>query len=228
MGSTFETSKKLYQVNRNTVRYQGCIEPRVFIVAKWIGSGKKVLDAGCYDGLLSEIFLKNGNQVYGFDASKDAVNRAKKRGIVALVADAEKKFPFPDRQFDLIHAGEIIEHLYDTDIFISECRRVLKKNGKIIITTPNTLSLPRRIMYFLGIGKFFEASNSFSSEGIGVGHIRFFTKKLLVDYLKSRGFKLKKFTSDFINLPFGYKTIFFAKLLPTMGKTLIAQFEKIK
>ena len=68
------------------------------------------------------------------------------------MADLESRFPYPEEFFDIVHAGEAIEHLYDTDSFVQECRRVLKKGGKLIITTPNTLSLPRRILYFFGRG----------------------------------------------------------------------------
>lgn len=229
MNSTFRTSQNLYQVDKDTTRYK-CTpdrqEPRISTVLKWVGKNRKILDVGCYNGLFSEEFKKIGNVVYGVDASTDAVEEAKNRGIKASVADLEDRLPFEDEFFDVIHAGEVIEHLYDTDTFISECARVLKKGGLLLISTPNTVSLPRRILYLMGKGKFFEASNTFSTEEFSVGHIRFFTKDLLRDFVQSFGFELLEFTSDYVNLPF-FRSELLAKIKPTFGRSLIMKFIKI-
>ena len=223
--NTFNESAELYKVGNNTNEYTTEIERRILIVKDWIGTNKKVLDVGCYDGKYAEIFKKQNNEVYGMDASTDAILEANKKGIIAVVADVESKFPYDDNTFDIVHAGEIIEHLYDTDTFIRECNRVLKVGGKLIITTPNTVSLPRRILYLLGQGRFFEASNTFSSEPHSVGHIRFFTKKLLKDFVEFNGFKMKEFTSDSVNF-FFLKSDWFAKITPTFGRVLIMSFIK--
>ena len=226
MNSTFRISQKMYKVKNNTNGYlDGVIEPRIFTVAKWIGRSKSVLDAGCYNGIYSKIFLEGNNKVYGIDASIDAVEEAKKLGVLAAVADLEDKFPFKDQFFDVVHAGEVIEHIYDTDSFVSECKRVLKKDGLLIITTPNTLSLPRRLLYAIGSGRFFEASNTFSTEGQSVGHIRFFTKKLLKDYMEYNSFEMKRYKSDYVNL-FFFKSKLLASVFPTLGRTLIMSFKK--
>lgn len=226
MADTFDTSQSMYSVNNNTNGYlDDFIEPRIYIVSRWIGKDKKVLDAGCYNGKYSEIFLKNDNEVYGIDASRDAIEEANKRGVKATVGNLEARFPFDDKTFDVVHAGEVVEHLYDTDIFISECRRVLKAEGLLIVTTPNTLSLPRRILYLFGNGRFFEASNTFSTEQKAVGHIRFFTKKLLKRFVESKGFKMEKYTSDQVTFPF-FVSGLLAKIHPTFGRLLIMSFVK--
>ena len=57
---------------------------------------------------------------------------------------------FEDESFDLIILAEVIEHLYDPDIVLSECYRILKTNGCLLITTPNLLSWYNRILMMFG------------------------------------------------------------------------------
>jgi SAM-dependent methyltransferase len=57
--------------------------------------------------------------------------------------DAERdRFPYPDGHFDLVVAGEIIEHMaYDPMWLLVESRRVLAEGGRLLISTPNAASL---------------------------------------------------------------------------------------
>ena len=57
---------------------------------------------------------------------------------------------FENNSFDLIILGEVIEHLYDPDIILQECSRILKPNGVLLITTPNLLSWYNRILMVFG------------------------------------------------------------------------------
>ena len=52
-----------------------------------------------------------------------------------------------DRFFDVIVAGEFIEHLYPSDVdqTLSEFQRVLRINGRLLLTTPNPIYLKSRI-----------------------------------------------------------------------------------
>ncbi len=59
-------------------------------------------------------------------------------------ASAEK-IPFESERFDSILAGELVEHLHKPELFIKEANRLLKKNGIMIITTPNKNSLINRL-----------------------------------------------------------------------------------
>jgi SAM-dependent methyltransferase len=57
--------------------------------------------------------------------------------------DAERDlFPYPDNHFDLVIAGEIIEHMvYDPMHLLVESRRVLQEGGRLLLSTPNAASL---------------------------------------------------------------------------------------
>ena len=134
------------------------LNQRFLIVKKMIASlmPKRTLDVGCGDGSFSQVIQKFSEEVYGVDISVDAVLLAQKRGIHALTVDLNNsKLPFEDNFFDLVYAGEIIEHLYDCESFIKECARVLKKDGHLIITTPNLASWYNRFLLLMGYRPFF-------------------------------------------------------------------------
>jgi len=101
-----------------------------------------VLDVGYYAcSLHKEIIKAHGAiNVYGVDTETKKENTYYKR------ASAEK-IPFPNKKFDSIVAGELIEHLKNPEKFIKEANRILKKNGKLIITTPNKDSLMNKIFH---------------------------------------------------------------------------------
>ena len=97
----------------------------------------RILDVGCEAGELHKI-IKSDN-FYGLDL------KPKKYKEKTVKADAEK-MPFSNDCFDTIIAGELIEHLPNPQNFLKESERTLKKNGIIIITTPNKKSWVNRAL----------------------------------------------------------------------------------
>lgn len=201
---------------------------RIFKIISFVGTGNRVLDLGCFDGTIGEILIKNGNEVYGIDASKKAVKLACEKGIKAKVGNIEEKFDFEDNFFDIVVAAEVIEHVLDTDFFIDEIKRVLKPNGFLVLSTPNVASLGRRILLFFGKNPYFEASFGFPSYA-SAGHIRFFTKSLLLSYLRYKGFEIVKCMSDVVNFSFSGRiwSKLLADIFPTLGRSLIVKARKV-
>src|SRR3972149_2049218 len=111
---------------------------------------EKILDLGCGDGVVAE-FLENklGNSMIGADISSLAIKRTKEKGIKAYLIDAEKKLPFQGKSFDSVFWGDNIEHLFDPKETLMEIRRVLKKNGRLVISCPNMAYWRYRIFYAL-------------------------------------------------------------------------------
>jgi len=83
---------------------------------------------------LSE-YLQKPN-LFGVDDSPVAINYAKKRGHKNIIKVDAKKLPFEDHTFDYILLLDVLEHIKDDAAVLIEAGRVLKKDGKIIITTP--------------------------------------------------------------------------------------------
>ncbi len=225
-------TKNIYKTMYHTSNLQNIfLNPRIRIMKHIIESlhlkKKAILDIGPYDGtLLSSI--KGNNKLFALEASDFGVAECRKKGIQTkrFFFDGIKKIPYLALQFDLVIAGEIIEHIYDTDFFLAEIRRILKENGHLILSTPNVLSLSRRIMCALGINPFLEIS---PHEKDSVGHIRYFTFQSLQNLLEKHNFSIIKKQSDLVNFSNTgvLRSYTLAKIFPAFGQSIIMLYKKI-
>ena len=222
---TFSFSKSRYHVDQNFYDELWQFH-RKKVVLKLMPKNKRVLDVGCYDGFYMSSIKDLGNEVFGIDASSDAIYKAKSKGLNVSVGDLEDKWKVKDESFDVVFTGETLEHIVDTDFFILEAKRVLKRGGSLILATPNLATFSKRIMLMLGKNPWQEASFTFPQGA--AGHIREFTPDLLRDFIKSKGFDLLKFKSDIVSVP--GTPAFFQRLLavifPGLGRSLIMEFKK--
>jgi SAM-dependent methyltransferase len=106
-----------------------------------------------------------------------------------LGGDMEARFPFEDGRFDVVVSVEGIEHVSDRQGALNEYRRVTRKGGRLILTTPNMLSLRARLSYAL-CG--FRTLNSWLDEYSGIqgrsddGERVYHGHAFLVDYNQLR------------------------------------------
>jgi SAM-dependent methyltransferase len=110
-----------------------------------------VLDAGCGEGRHTFHCFRSNCSILGVDLDKKSLLKArwvlgemKKRGdgngrVLFLRGDA-LRFPFRTGTFDKIICAEVIEHVRDDRLGISELARILKPRGIIAITVPTTLT----------------------------------------------------------------------------------------
>jgi len=193
---------------------------RVRKVLRLIGSGKRVLDIGCSDGIIGSLLMRQNNEVYGIELSHISALKAKRSGLEVFRADSNKLLPFLDSYFDVVFAGEIIEHIVDVDKFLEEIKRVLKRNGFLVLTTPNLASLGRRLLLFWGRDPFIDISWIHN-----LGHCRYFVKETLLQLLKTHNFTLDVCEADVINFN-SSGTLYsskIAELFPTFGRSIIVK-----
>ena len=125
-------------------------DERAELFARLVGGpGKRVLDLGCRWGALTRAYLE-GNEVVGVDVDREALAEAAKLGIETSWADVEEALPFEDASFDVVVAGELIEHLRDPDGFVAEVRRVLRPGGTFVGSVPNFFRLRNRLAMLFG------------------------------------------------------------------------------
>jgi SAM-dependent methyltransferase len=101
---------------------------------------KRVADFGCRNGNEATFFRDQVGiqEMHGFEISEEPLISAKARGIIPHVwISGELPCPVDSDFFDAVVAGDIIEHLIDTDIFLEELKRVVRPGGYLLITTPN-------------------------------------------------------------------------------------------
>ena len=113
------------------------------------GPGRRVLDVGCRAGALTRAYLE-GNEVVGVDVDREALAEAAELGIETVWADAQQRLPFGDETFDVVVAGEVLEHLADPRAFVEEALRVLRPGGTFVGSVPNAFRLKNRLRFLAG------------------------------------------------------------------------------
>ncbi|UAJ71503.1 class I SAM-dependent methyltransferase [Synechocystis sp. PCC 7339] len=90
----------------------------------------KILDVGCGSKPYQKLF--NVSEYIGLEIDSED-NRKNKKADYFYQGD---NFPFIDEEFDSVISNEVLEHIFNPDIFLSEVNRVLKPQGILLITVP--------------------------------------------------------------------------------------------
>lgn len=111
------------------------------------GDGLRVLDIGCAMGVLLEEAAKQGMEATGVDISKDAVTYCRKQNLKAVAGTIQTLGgTLPDASFDIITAFQIVEHERDPLGFMKRIHKLLKKDGMVVLATPNYGGRWRKVM----------------------------------------------------------------------------------
>lgn len=110
-----------------------------YIEASKIISGD-ILEIGCGEGYAMEIIAPKVNKYYAIDKHQLSSDKQLKFPNVKYISSKVPPLKnISDNFFDYVITFQVIEHIEDDALFLSEIYRVLKDKGKLIVTTPNRL-----------------------------------------------------------------------------------------
>ncbi|HEX4436059.1 MAG TPA: methyltransferase domain-containing protein [Solirubrobacteraceae bacterium] len=103
-----------------------------------LNPGVRLLDIGCGEGHFGASAAEAGAEVVAADVAEEPLRRARALhpGLDVRLIDGEGEWALDDAGFDVVWAGEVIEHVADTASWLSELRRVLRPGGRLILSTP--------------------------------------------------------------------------------------------
>jgi SAM-dependent methyltransferase len=106
-----------------------------------------LLDIGTATGLLLEVAREQGFEPYGVEISDYAAGLASaKFGAGRIHNGTLQTAPFGDGRFCVITMTDLLEHVADPLDTLARVRRLLRPDGIVLITTPNTASVTRLAM----------------------------------------------------------------------------------
>jgi len=182
-------------------------------------SNKKcdILDVGCGTGDISLELEKRGHKTTGVDFSLEAIKKASNAGLNCRRVDLDEGIPFEDSSFDVVWAGDVIEHVFDPVFVLKEISRTLKPQGLFLATIPYDLYLGVRLRILFGISY---QDSTYRNRG-QYKHHTFFSKKLMKFMFKSASFEIREIYLK-CRLPFTQKHF----IIPNtrfllFGKTMI-------
>ncbi|MEV4503512.1 bifunctional 2-polyprenyl-6-hydroxyphenol methylase/3-demethylubiquinol 3-O-methyltransferase UbiG [Streptomyces klenkii] len=99
----------------------------------------RLLDVACGGGLFGPHLAGKGYRVFGVDLSAMALKEALGHGFDAVARADITRLPFADASFDVVTAGQCLEHVPDPYTVVAELCRVLRPGGTLIVDTiPDT------------------------------------------------------------------------------------------
>jgi 2-polyprenyl-3-methyl-5-hydroxy-6-metoxy-1,4-benzoquinol methylase len=149
-----------------------------------VRKGVRVLDVGCGEGRFAAELARIGAHPVGIDVAAEPLRRARARhpALDLRQVRAAGAWPLQDASFDVVWAGEVIEHVADTAGWLSEVRRVLCPGGTLLLSTPDHGRL--EMLRWALAPRAFEARFDPRAD-----HLRFYTRGMLGRLLGDFGFE---------------------------------------
>lgn len=182
----WDTSNGTTPEAQSVARFQQVTERRLRCALRLLGRltspPLRLLDVGCSSGALLAVAARLGFSPSGVEIASKAVDTAQRAGFevfCGLLHDAR----FADETFHVITAFELIEHLNAPLSLLTECHRILKPEGVLIVNTPNAASWTAGVMR--------ECWDGFSLSSMG-GHVSFFSPQSLTNLAEQCGFRVER------------------------------------
>ncbi|HEV3033650.1 MAG TPA: class I SAM-dependent methyltransferase [Solirubrobacteraceae bacterium] len=171
------------------------LEPADFAVRRsfllgHVTAGARVLDVGCGEARFTAELARAGARAVGIDVAEEPLRRARARQpeLDLRIVDGDGPWELADAEFDVVWAGEVIEHVGDTAVWLSEVRRVLRSGGTLLASTPanGPLALMRSAISTRAFAERFDPLSD---------HLRYYSRHTLAALLEEFRFEAIKVQS---------------------------------
>ncbi|MBS1793000.1 MAG: class I SAM-dependent methyltransferase [Acidobacteria bacterium] len=138
-GSSVELWEENWEATQFNQSLQFClVDPLRPLFEKYAPPGSLMLEGGCGMGQFVTFYTLRGVRVIGLDFAQRALHRLNDRiPDLPLCAGDVSALPFADESFDLYYSGGVVEHFEGgAEASLNEARRVLKKDGVLLISVP--------------------------------------------------------------------------------------------
>jgi 2-polyprenyl-3-methyl-5-hydroxy-6-metoxy-1,4-benzoquinol methylase len=163
---------------------------RKAIRAASFSPGERVLDIGAKWGGFGQGARSMGLEIdyTGLDVSEENVRKATELGLDVRLADASQPLPFDDPEYDCVICLELLEHLPKPIFLLGEIRRVLKPEGRAVLSVPNPYS-------------WVEIYRELFRRPDPEGHLNSFTTPVIVNLLALAGLRLERRLGTSVQIP---------------------------
>ena len=153
------------------------------VILGWLGDGhgRRLLDVGAADGLLSRHLTEHGWCVTAVEADSELAEAGAKHCDRMIVADLDYALPDLGAPFDVVVCGDVLEHLVDPLRTLTALTHVLARGGRMVISVPNVAHLLIRLSLLVGRFDYFDRGI------LDRSHLRFFTERSLRQLIAAAG-----------------------------------------
>jgi SAM-dependent methyltransferase len=144
--------------------------------------GERVLDLGCGAGRFVAALRDAGVDAVGVELADAALERARRNvpGADLRLVRPDGTLPLGHGEVDVAWCSEVLEHVPDTIALLTEVRRVLKGEGRLLVTVPDHGRLKRTLLALAHYDAHYDPLGQ---------HVRFYTRRSLARALHATGFE---------------------------------------
>lgn len=154
--------------------------------------GKKVLELGCADGVMTQWLTRAFEFVTVIDGSEIFINEVRTKIALSNIEFIHSMFESysPKEKYDTVIMSHILEHLDDPVFLLKKSKKWLAAKGRALIAVPNANSLHRLVGVKMGLlGK----KDSLNKQDLILGHKRVYTSELLRNHIHQAGYQIEQF-----------------------------------
>ncbi|MFC1488222.1 class I SAM-dependent methyltransferase [Thermodesulfobacteriota bacterium] len=134
----------------------------------------KIFDVGCGTGVNAEELAAQSHTAIGVDISSVAIEQFRQKEFEGKQCDITKGISYKGKKFDFVFTSEIIEHIEDAKAFLAELFRIPRPSVLLVLST---------VYSAFWVFRFFSLSGRTVTEVQHPGHICFFSKLGLAEYV---------------------------------------------